>query len=158
LRPQPNSADTVGQIAMVVRRDLKYGADWIKLMASDRVGDVLSDNHVQELSEAQLAKAVEVAHRTRRPVMAHAQGTEGIKAAVRGVDSIEHGTMLDEEGATLMEQKGTWRVPTLYTFQLGVEVGVTHGPDPVALAKDEEILKYQLPSFTRALTHHLKIA
>jgi imidazolonepropionase-like amidohydrolase len=142
LRPQPNIADTVDQIAVVVRRDLKYGADWIKLMASGGVGDVISDYNVQDLSEAQMAKAVEVAHRARRPVMAHAEESEGIKAAVRaGVDSIEHGTMLDEEGATLMEQRGTWLVPTLYTFQLGVEVGLTHGADPVALAKDEEILK-----------------
>jgi imidazolonepropionase-like amidohydrolase len=63
--------------------------------------------------------------------MAHTQGTEGIKAAVRaGVDSIEDGTRLDEESATLMEQRGTWRVPTRYTFQRGVEVGLTHGADP----------------------------
>ena len=66
--------------------------------------------------------------------------------------------MLDEEGATLMEQKGTWLVPTLYTFQYGVEVGLSQGVDPVALAKDTEIMKYQQPAFTRALKHHLKIA
>jgi imidazolonepropionase-like amidohydrolase len=159
LRPQPNIADTVDQMAVVVRRDLKYGADWIKLMATGGVGDVLSDYNVQELSEAQMAKAVELAHRARRRVMAHAEGTEGIKAAVRaGVDSIEHGTMLDDEGAALMEKKGTWLVPTLYTFQYGVEVGLSHGADPVALAKDTEIMKYQQPAFTRALQHHLKIA
>ena len=159
LRPQLNIADTVDQMAVVVRRDLKYGVDWIKLMATGGVGDVLSDYNVQELSEAQMAKAVELAHRARRRVMAHAEGTEGIKAAVRaGVDSIEHGTMLDEEGAALMEKKGTWLVPTLYTFQYGVEVGLSHGADPVALAKDTEIMKYQQPAFTRALQHHLKIA
>jgi imidazolonepropionase-like amidohydrolase len=159
LRPQPNIADTVDQIAVVVRRDLKYGADWIKLMATGGVGDVLSDYNVEELSEPQMAKAVEVAHRAGHHVMAHAEGTEGIKAAVRaGVDSIEHGTMLDEEGATLMQQKGTWLVPTLYTFQYGVEVGLSQGVDPVALAKDTEIMKYQQPAFTRALKHHLKIA
>ena len=46
--------------------------------------------------------------------MAHAEGTAGIKAAVRaGVDSIEHGTMLDDETAAMMEQRGTWLVPTL---------------------------------------------
>jgi imidazolonepropionase-like amidohydrolase len=159
LRPQPNIADTVDQVAVVVRRDLKYGADWIKLIATGGVSDVLSDYNVQELSEAQMAKAVELAHRARRRVMAHAEGTEGIKAAVRaGVDSIEHGTMLDEEGAALMEQKGTWLVPTLNTFQAGVEIGLAHGTDPIALAKVQEIVKYQQPAFTRALKHHLKIA
>ena len=104
---QPNLADSPDEIATIVRRDLKYGADWIKLMATGGVGDVLSDYRVQELSEAQMAKAVEIAHRAGRHVMAHAEGTEGIKAAVRaGVDSIEHGTMLDEEGAALMERTG----------------------------------------------------
>ena len=54
-----------------------------------------------------MAKAVEVAHRAGKKVMAHAEGAEGIKAAVRaGVDSIEHGTVMDEEGARLMEQRG----------------------------------------------------
>src|SRR5713101_6468889 len=96
---RPNLADNVDEVAVAVRRDLKYGADWIKLMATGGVSDVFSDFNVQELSEEQMAKAVEIAHRAGRKVMAHAEGTEGIKAAVRaGVDSIEHGTMLDEEG------------------------------------------------------------
>ncbi len=103
---RPNLADNLDQIGEVVRRDLKYGADWIKLMATGGVSDELSDFNVQELSEEQMAKAVEIAHRARRKVMAHAEGTEGIKAAVRtGVDSIEHGTMLDEEGAVLWRRK-----------------------------------------------------
>src|SRR5262249_22782573 len=118
---RPNIADTVDEMASVVRRDIKYGADWIKLMATGGVMDPISDYRVEELSEEQMAKAVEVAHRAGKKVMAHAEGAEGIKAAVRaGVDSIEHGTMLDEEGARLMEQRGTWLVPTLETFQHGL--------------------------------------
>jgi len=117
---RPNIADTVDEVAIAARRDIKYGADWVKLMATGGVLDLVSDFNVQELSEAQMAKAVEVAHRAGKKVMAHDEGTEGIKAAVRaGVDSIEHGTMLDEEGAKLMQSKGTWLVPTLYTFQRG---------------------------------------
>lgn len=159
LAPRPNIADTVDQVNVAVRRDLKYGADWIKLMATGGVMDPWSDYNVQELSEAQMARAVEVAHRAGKHVMAHAEGTAGIIAAVKaGVDSIEHGTMLDEEGATLMEQKGTWLVPTLFTFQHGVEVGLSLGLDPVSLAKGKAILASQQPAFTRALQHHLKIA
>jgi len=91
--------------------------------------------------------------------MAHAEGTEGIKAAVRaGVDSIEHGTMLDEEGARLMEQKGTWLVPTLFCFQHDMETGLSLGRDPVSFAKVVAILKEQGPAIRRALDHHLKIA
>jgi len=144
---------------LVVRRDLKYGAEWIKLMASGGIADVLSDFRVQELSEEQMAAAVELAHRAGRRVMAHAEGTAGIKAAVRaGVDSIEHGTMLDEESAALMEKNGTWLVPTLYTFQSGLETGLTGGFEPQMLAKNKEIIQYQQPAFALALKHHLNIA
>jgi imidazolonepropionase-like amidohydrolase len=156
---RPNLANNVNEIGDVVRRDIKYGADWIKLMATGGVMDTTSDFTVQELSEEQMAMAVEIAHRARKKVMAHAEGTEGIKAAVRaGVDSIEHGTMLDEEGATLMQQKGTWLVPTLYTFQHGVEVGASLGADPASVEKGKKILGYQQTAFAAALKHHLKIA
>lgn len=156
---RPNIADTVDQVVVAVRRDIKYGADWIKLMATGGVLDLQSDFNVQDLSDEQMAKAVEVAHRAGRHVMAHAEGTEGIKAAVRaGVDSIEHGTMLDDEGAALMAKKGIWLVPTLYTFQRGVEIGTEFGQDPISLAKGKDILSHQQPAFTRALKAHLKIA
>ena len=156
---RPNIADNVDEISPVVRRDIKYGADWIKLMATGGIGDPTSDFNVQELSEEQMAKAVEVGHRAHKKVMAHAEGTEGIKAAVRaGVDSIEHGTMLDEEGATLMQQKGTWLVPTLYTFQHAAELGAARGADPFAVEKSKKILGYQQAAFALALKHHLKIA
>ena len=156
---RPNLADTVDELETAVRRDIKYGADWIKLMGTGGVMDLTSDFNVQELSEEQMAKSVEIAHRARKRVMAHAEGTEGIKAAVRaGVDSIEHGTMLDDEGAALMAKKGTWLVPTLYTFQHGVEMGTSQGTDPISVAKGKEILSHQQPAFTRALKAHLKIA
>jgi len=155
----PNIADTVDQVSVAVRRDIKYGADWIKLMATGGVMDPISDYTVQELSQEQMAKAVEVAHRAGKKVMAHAEGTEGIKAAVRaGVDSIEHGTVLDEEGAKLMEQHGTWLVPTLFCFQHDMETGLSQGRDPASFAKGVAIMKEQGPAFKRALDHHLKIA
>jgi imidazolonepropionase-like amidohydrolase len=156
---RPNLADSVDQISMAVRLDIKYGADWIKLMATGGVMDPMSDYRVQELSEEQMARAVEVAHRAGKHVMAHAEGTEGIKAAVRaGVDSIEHGTVLDDEGAELMAQRGTWLVPTLYAFQHGVEKGTSLGADPASVAKGEAILPLQRAAFQLALKHSLKIA
>ena len=156
---RPNIADTVDEVAAAVRRDLKYGADWIKLMGTGGILDPFSDYTRQELSDEQMAKAVEVAHRAGRKVMVHAEGTVGIRAAVRaGVDSIEHGTMLDEEGAALMQQRGTWLVPTLYTFQNGVEEGEKSNMEPVMLAKSRSIISAQGPAFKRALDHHLHIA
>jgi imidazolonepropionase-like amidohydrolase len=154
-----NIADTVDAVSIAVRRDIKYGADWIKLMATGGVMDPISDYQVEELSEEQMAKAVEVAHRAGKKVMAHAEGAEGIKAAVRaGVDSIEHGTVMDEEGARLMEQRGTWLVPTLFCFQHDLQTGLSQGRDPVSFAKGVAIVKEQGPAFHRALAHHLKIA
>jgi imidazolonepropionase-like amidohydrolase len=155
----PNISDTVEDVSRAVRRDIKFGADWIKLMATGGVMDPISDYNVQELSQEQMAKAVEVAHRAGKKVMAHAEGAEGIKSAVRaGVDSIEHGTVLDEEGAKLMEQHGTWLVPTLYAFQHDLETGLSQGRDPASFAKGLAIVKEQGPAFKRALDHHVKIA
>ncbi|HMC21824.1 MAG TPA: amidohydrolase family protein [Thermoanaerobaculia bacterium] len=159
LARRPNLADTPDEVAAAIRRDLKYGADWIKLMGTGGILDPFSDYTVQELSDEQLAKAVEITHRAGRRVMVHAEGTAGIKAAVRaGVDSIEHGTMLDEEGAALMEQRGTWLVPTLYVFQYGAELGEKLGLEPVMLAKVRRIISAQGPAFQRAIAHHVKIA
>jgi imidazolonepropionase-like amidohydrolase len=155
----PNIADTVDETRAAVRHDLRNGVDWIKLMATGGVADALSDYNFQELSDDQMKAAVEVAHRAGRKVMAHAEGTAGITAAVRsGVDSIEHGTMLDEETAQLMADRGTWLVPTLETFQRGVEIGLSSGQEPIMLEKGKNILKYQQPAFERAIRHHLKIA
>jgi imidazolonepropionase-like amidohydrolase len=154
-----NITDTVDEVSVAVRRDLKYGADWIKLMATGGVLDPFSDYNTQELSEAQMAKAVEIAHRAGRLVMVHAEGAEGIKAAVRsGVDSIEHGTLLDEEGAQLMAKWGTWLVPTLYTFQYGAELGEKLGLEPVMMQKVKSIIVFQADAFRLALKHRVKIA
>jgi imidazolonepropionase-like amidohydrolase len=156
---RPNLADSVAEIGPAVRRDIKYGADWIKLMATGGVTDPHSDYNVQELSEEQMAMAVEIAHRAHKKVMAHAEGAAGIRAAVRaGVDTIEHGTVMDEESAQFMEQKGTWLVPTLETFQRGAALGTSLGQDPIMARKGQQILKYQQASFDLARKHHLKIA
>ncbi len=156
---QPNQVDTVDDVSRIVRRDIKYGADWIKLMATGGVMDPISDYRVQELSDEQMRRAVEDAHRAGHKVMAHAEGTVGIKAAVRaGVDSIEHGTLLDDEGARMMAERGTWLVPTLYCFQHDLQTGLSKGREPSSMAKGIAIVKEQGPAFKRALQYHLKIA
>jgi imidazolonepropionase-like amidohydrolase len=159
LARRPNLTDGGDDISAAVRHDIKYGADWIKLIATGGISDPMSDFNVQELSEEQMRKAVEVAHRAHKLVMAHAEGADGIKAAVRaGVDSIEHGTLLDEEGAALMEKQGTWLVPTLSVIQRYAAIASPSGLDPVSLEKSRMILKYQSDAFQRALKHHIRIA
>ena len=107
-------ADSPDQIRAAVRYQVKYGADVIKTCAT---GGVLSEGDAvgtTQYGDEEMKAMVDEAARHERKVAAHAHGTEGIKIATRaGVASIEHGSFLDEEGARLMAQKGTYLVPTL---------------------------------------------
>lgn len=107
-------ADGPEQIRAAVRYQIKYGADVIKTCAT---GGVLSEGDAvgaTQYSFEELRALVEEANKLDRKVAAHAHGTEGIKLAVRaGVSSIEHGSFLDEEGARMMKERGTFLVPTL---------------------------------------------
>src|SRR5436190_8756404 len=119
------------QIRAAVRYQIKYGADVIKTCAT---GGVLSEGDAvgaTQYSLEELKALVEESHKLERKVAAHAHGTEGIKLAVRaGVSSIEHGSFLDEEGARLMKEHGTFLVPTLSaaeTVERAAKSGVLKG-------------------------------
>jgi imidazolonepropionase-like amidohydrolase len=107
-------ADGPEQVRAAVRYQTKYGADVIKTCAT---GGVLSEGDavgVPQYTYEELKAMVDEAAKLERKVAAHAHGTEGIKIAVRaGVASIEHGSFLDEEGARMMKERGTYLVPTL---------------------------------------------
>ena len=107
-------ADGRAAVRAAVRYQIKYGADVIKTCAT---GGVLSEGTavgVPQYGMEELSVIVDESSKAQRKVAAHAHGTEGIKIAVRaGVSSIEHGSFLDEEGAKLMAEKGTFLVPTL---------------------------------------------
>jgi imidazolonepropionase-like amidohydrolase len=106
-----NGAD---EVRAAVRYQVKYGADLIKTCAT---GGVLSEGDAVGATQytfEEMKAMVDEATKLERKVAAHAHGTEGIKIAVRaGVASIEHGSFLDEEGARLMAERGTYLVPTL---------------------------------------------
>lgn len=120
-------ADGPDQIRAAVRYQAKYGADAIKTCAT---GGVLSEGDavgVTQYTFEELKALVDEAHKLERKVAAHAHGTEGIKLAVRaGVSSIEHGSFLDEEGARMMKERGTFLVPTLSAAE-GVERAAKSG-------------------------------
>lgn len=107
-----NGAD---EVRAAVRYQVKYGADAIKTCATAGVlsgGDAAVGALQYTLEELQAMVAE--ARKLGRKVAAHAHGTEGIKVATRaGVASIEHGSFLDEEGAKLMAERGTYLIPTL---------------------------------------------
>lgn len=112
--PEHGVADGVEQVRLAVRLQSKYGADVIKTCAT---GGVLSEGDAvgaSQYTQAELNALVDEAHRLGRKVAAHAHGAEGIRWAVQaGVNSIEHGSFLDAEGARMMAQRGTFLVPTL---------------------------------------------
>ena len=99
---------------MQVRQRYKDGADSIKIMATGGVLSLAKSGTAPQFSDAELEAIVSTAHDYHMKVAAHAHGAEGIKRAVRaGVDSIEHGTFMDDETIRLMKQKGTHYVPTI---------------------------------------------
>jgi imidazolonepropionase-like amidohydrolase len=96
-----------------VRELIRAGADVIKVFTSGGVLSPRDDPRHAHFRDAELAVLVEEATAAGRFVMAHAQGADGIKNAVRnGIRSIEHGIYLDDEGISLMLEHGTWLVPT----------------------------------------------
>lgn len=106
--------DGAGECEKVTRRQIQLGADQIKIIDTAGVVDDSDTGLDQQFTDEELHAIVNAAHLMKRKVMAHAIGTEGIKAAVRaGVDSVEHGNYLDDEGAELMKQHGTYLVATL---------------------------------------------
>jgi imidazolonepropionase-like amidohydrolase len=121
--------DGTAEVLKAVRHQVKYGVNNIKLEASGTGISPYSESGKQTLTMEEMAVAVGEAHRNGVRVAAHAQATEGIKNAVRaGVDTIEHGSFMDEEGADLMKRAGTILVPTISVLYLyvhkGPEVGV----------------------------------
>lgn len=106
-----NSPDSCRE---AVRARYKEGADLIKITATGGVLSIAKSGEAPQFTVEELAAVVETARDYGYTVAAHAHGTEGIRRAVEaGVDSIEHGTFMDDETMKLMRQKGTWYVPTI---------------------------------------------
>lgn len=117
-----NIVNGAEEMRKAVRRDVKFGADWIKLYATGGFFSAGDDPGLQHFSDEEMRVAVEEATRLGKFVAAHAHGTAGIKAAIRaGVRTIEHGTFIDDEGITLMKEKGAYLVPTLRTIEVLAE-------------------------------------
>jgi imidazolonepropionase-like amidohydrolase len=106
------------QARYAVRLDHKYGADMIKVCASGGVLSPTDDVDTPQLTQEELNAIVDEAHALRRKTAAHAHGAEAAKRAIRaGIDSIEHGSFLDDEDLDMMKQRGTYLVPTLMAAQ-----------------------------------------
>ena len=152
-------ADGIAAVQHQVRENIKYGADLIKVCAT---GGVLSlgDNpqHSQYTLE-EMKTIVSEAHRLGRKVAAHAHGAEGILWATQaGVDSIEHGSYIDDAGIAAMKEHGTYLVPTLYVTDWMLDASEAARLPPPLMAKAREIAPIARKNIAHAFASGVKVA
>ncbi len=118
--PEPAAVvDSREEMVAEVRRQIKYGADWIKLYSTGTLRhiDPVTQEALSQVSLEEVRAVVEEAKRWHRDVATHAYGGDGAKNAIRGgVRSLEHGILLDDEALQLMAKNGTYWVPTLSAY------------------------------------------
>ena len=151
-----NSAD---EIREKVRILIHGGVDLIKVIATGAVLTNGTNPGAPEFTEAEIHAAVDEAAKYGVFVAAHAHGAEGIKAAVRaGVRSIEHGSLIDDEGIRLMKEKGTYLVADIYNGDYIATVGKQQGWPAEILRKNDETTEAQRQGFKKAVAAGVKIA
>jgi len=152
-------ADGVDAVRAKVRENIKYGADVIKVMATGGVmseGDSLT---AVQYSPEELRVIVDTAHALGRKVGAHAHATAGIKTAIlAGVDSVEHGSNIDEEGIRLLKEHGTYLVPTLYLGDWLPENYAALGLTKNMLEKAKTVIPQAREHLRRAFSEKVKVA
>jgi imidazolonepropionase-like amidohydrolase len=147
------------QARYAVRLDHKYGADMIKVCATGGVLSLTDDVDTPQLTQAELDAIVDEAHALRRKTAAHAHGAEGAKRAIRaGIDSIEHGSFMDDEALDMMKQRGTYLVPTLIAAEsLKEKMDKGLYLPPAIAAKARAALAARSQMFQHALAKGVKI-
>jgi imidazolonepropionase-like amidohydrolase len=151
--------DGVPGVQKAARMVLRQGFDFIKVCATGGIASPADSPEYTEWTLEELKAMVYEASARGKAVMAHAEGTQGIKNAIRaGVWSVEHGSMLDDEAIQLFLDSGTYLVPTLFTMEELVERGEEMGLTPVSLAKVEKVKLTHAASFRRAVEAGVKIA
>jgi len=151
--------DGVLEVQKAARKVLRKGFDFIKVCATGGIASPADSPEYTEWTIEELKTMVYEASARGKAVMAHAEGTQGIKNAIRaGVWSVEHGSMLDDEAIQMFLDTGTYLVPTLFAMEEMWERGEAMGLTPVSLAKMERIKPTHVASFRRAVEAGVKIA
>ena len=142
-----------------VREQVKYGVDVIKILAT---GGVLSQGDTpgaEQLTYDEMKMAVDTAHAAGRKVAAHAHGTQGIKDAIRaGVDSIEHGSLIDAEGIQMMKARGAYLVADIYNDDYILSTAPKFGLPQEMIDKEKMVGRLQRENFRKAVEAGVKIA
>ncbi len=143
-----------------VREVLRAGADVIKICATGGVLSPTDHPEFTQFSPEELDVIVrEAGYRAGKKVMAHAQGAEGIKNALRaGVHSIEHGIFLDQEAIDLLLERGAFLVPTLLAPLAVLEAGEKGGMPEYGVRKAREVVEIHADSISRAYKAGVKIS
>jgi imidazolonepropionase-like amidohydrolase len=151
-------ADGIEAVQHKTREIIKYGADLIKICAT---GGVLSHGDNPQASQYTLEEMKAIvadAHRLGRKVAAHAHGAQGILwASEAGVDSIEHGSYIDDAAIAEMKKNGTYLVPTLYLADWFLENAERIGTPPELIAKGREVMPAARKNVARAFAAGVKV-
>ena len=152
--------DGVEGVRLKVREVLRAGAEVIKIASTGGVLSPTDHPEFTQFSPEELDVIVrEASYRRGVKVMAHAQGAEGVKNALRaGIHSIEHGIYLDDEAIELMLKRGAFLVPTLLAPLAVLEIGEKGGMPEYGLLKAREVVEIHSDSISRAQKAGVKIA
>jgi imidazolonepropionase-like amidohydrolase len=152
-------ADGVDAIRKLVRQNVKYGADVIKVLAG---GGVLSEEESvggPQFSQEELNALVEEAHMWGRRVAAHAHGAEPIKRAIKaGVTSVEHASLIDDEGIRLAKEHGTYLVMDIYNDDYILAEYTRMGYPERIMNKERQVGRTQRENFQKAVRAGVKLA
>jgi imidazolonepropionase-like amidohydrolase len=152
-------ADGIPGVQHKVRETIKYGADLIKICATGGVLSLGDSAQSSQYTLEEMKAIVADAHRLGRKVAAHAHGAQGILwASQAGVDSIEHGSYIDDAAIAEMKKNGTYLVPTLYLGDWFLaNAGALHVP-PFMLAKAKEVVPAARTNIAHAFASGVKVA
>jgi imidazolonepropionase-like amidohydrolase len=152
-------ADGVDQVRHVVRAQVKYGVDVIKILAT---GGVLSKGDspgAPQYTLEELKTAAEEAHMAGRKIAAHAHGAQGIKNAIlAGIDSIEHASLIDDEGIRLAKEHGVYLVMDIYNDDYIRGKAVEFGLPKENVEKEKMVGELQRENFAKAVKAGVKMA
>src|ERR1051326_533211 len=152
-------ADGIAEVQKRVRETIKYGADLIKICATGGVLSKGDDPKASQYTLEEMKAIVADAHRLGRKVAAHAHGGDGIRlASEAGVDSIEHGTYIDDDGIATLKRNGTYMVPTIYLNQWLMENMDNIGMPEFYRHKEEVVAKVSFDNMAKAVRGGGKIA
>jgi imidazolonepropionase-like amidohydrolase len=151
-------ANGVDGVRKLVRRNVKYGADVIKYCGTGGVFSKGDTPGGQQYTAEEVAALVDEAHMHGRRVAVHAHGASGIKVAIRaGVDSIEHASLIDDEGLQLAKKSGTFLSMDIYNTDYTQAEGPKRGELEEFLRKDREVGQVQRDNFRKAVKLGIKL-